>query len=337
MNKDLTWRELKALNQLYRVGETKAKIQNNNYIKNILKKDRKFIEPKFGKKSILIVNENRKTEFNNLYETEFLDNYNSYNSFLKQLGEKVGNKTRFIKYSRLKEYEIKQLIEINRIWTIEKFNELKQQIENARENLQGVSRMFFKSPKYIYNSKNRQSLEVAIKALIGIEKFYENDKQYLYILHCKSRKPKAIILCENLYFLKLPHYADDNNIELWYAGGNNIKKLEKIPEIKYPIFYLCDWDYHGLKIYERVKDKMNNIENKQFDIKLITPNGKPKGIKETEENHSSKWLSNLKLSGLNELDYSIKQKQQIQLLIDKDNWIEEEDNEFNDLIDMYIK
>ena len=72
MNKKLTWRELKALNQLYKVGETKAKIQNNNYIKNILKNDKNFIETKFGKKNILMVNENRKIEFNNFYEKEFL-------------------------------------------------------------------------------------------------------------------------------------------------------------------------------------------------------------------------------------------------------------------------
>ena len=118
------------------------------------------------------------------------------------LGIKAGDKKRFLKYSQLKEDEIERLIDINTVWSDDKLTELKQQIENARENLQGVSRMFFKSPKYIRSSNNRQSLEIAVKTLIGVDDFLKNDKQYLYVLHCQSRKPKAIVLCENLYFLK---------------------------------------------------------------------------------------------------------------------------------------
>lgn len=333
MNKNLTWRELKAIHQLFVTGETKAKIQANDYVKNILQDQRRFIEPKFGKKDILVVDESRKIDFEKFYRINFYENYNKYSKFLEDLGLKVGDEKRLLKYSRLKEYEIEKLIDINTVWSNNELMELREQIENAKENLQGVSRMFFKSPKYIQNSSNRQSLEVAVKALIGIEKFYENDKQYLYVLHCKSRNPKAIVLCENLYFLKFPHYANDNDIELWYAGGNNITKLGKVPEIKYPIYYLCDWDYHGLRIYERVKEIIDNNSNRKCEINLITPNGKPKGIKETEENHSSEWLDqSVDFSGLKREYYKEKQKIRIQTLIRNDEWIEEEDNDFNELM-----
>lgn len=334
MNKNLTWRELKAIHQLYENGETKAKIQGNDYVKNVLQGQKKFLEPKFGKKNVLKVNEHRKIDFKKFYEVEFLNNYNKYSNFLKELGLKVGDKERLVKYSQLKEHEIEKLIDINDIWSDDELTELKEQIENARENLQGVSRMFFKSPKYIQNSNNRQSLEIAVKALIGVDKFYENDKQYLYVLHCQSRKPKAIVLCENLYFLKFPHYANENDIELWYAGGNNITKLEKVPEIKKPIYYLCDWDYHGLRIYERVKEIINNIPDNQFEVNLITPNGEAKSIKETEENHSSKWLDqSIDFSGLKKEYYKEQHRNIIQTLIQGNEWIEEEDNEFNGLMD----
>jgi len=333
MNKNLTWRELKAIHQLFINGETKAKIQENDFVEYVLKDQKKFVEPKFGKKEVLVVTEHRKREFEKFYRKDFLENYNRYLKFLEELGLKVGDKNRLLNYSRLKQFEIEKLIDINTVWSNTQLYELKEQIEKARENLQGVSRMFFKSPKYIENSSNRQSLEVAVKALIGVEKFYENDKQYLYVLHCESRKPKAIVLCENLYFLKFPHYANENNIELWYAGGNNITKLEKVPEIKYPIFYLCDWDYHGLKIYERVREIINSLPNSNFGINLITPNGEAKGIKDTEENHSSKWLEqSVDLSGLKEEYYTQEQRSRIQSLIKENEWIEEEDNNFNELM-----
>jgi hypothetical protein len=333
MNKNLTWRELKAVHQLFVSGETKAKIQGNDYVEYVLRDQKKFVEPKFGKKEVLVVNEQRKNEFEKFYRKDFLENYNKYSKFLEELGQKVGDKTRLINYSRLKQFEIEKLIDIKTVWSNTQLIELKEQIENARENLQGVSRMFFKSPKYIQNSSNRQSLEVAVKALIGIDKFYENDKQYLYVLHCQGRKPKAIVLCENLYFLKFPHYANENDIELWYAGGNNITKLEKVPEIKYPIYYLCDWDYHGLKIYERVKDIINQLPSNNFEINLITPNGEAKEIKETEENHSSEWLEqSVNFSGLTETYYTEKQRSVIKTLIRNNEWIEEEDNDFRELI-----
>ena len=71
-----------------------------------------------------------------------------------------------------------------------------------------------------------------------------------------SRRPKHL-LCENLNFLKTPRIARDNHIELWYVGGNNISNIDYIPDHKLtlPLYYSCDWDYDGLKIYERLQDR----------------------------------------------------------------------------------
>jgi len=337
MDKKLTWRELKALYQLYSTGKSKAKIKTHPYVKNVLIKQKGFFEEQFGRKDTLVVSENNKIKFKQFYKSKFLKNYKSYHDFLEQLGEKTGDSKRIINYSRLTEYEIKRLLEIQKGWDEKRLQHIKQQIEEARENRDGVSAMFFKSPKYIKYSPNRQSIETAVKALLGIEQFHDHDKQYLYVLHCKSQKPRAIILCENLHFLKLPVFAHEYDLELWYAGGNNIAKLNNVPEIKYPIFYLCDWDYAGLQIYERVKNRIDNLVHNQFEIKLITPNANSKSIEETEEHHRSEWEnSEFELCGLDTSVYEKAQIQLIQNLITKNHWIEEEDNNFENLINIQV-
>jgi len=146
----------------------------------------------------------------------------------------------------------------------------------------------------------------------------------MYVLQVKN--PKVIVLCENLYNLKIPNRAIKNNIELWYAGGNNIDKLDRIPEVKVPIYYSCDWDYHGLSIFSRVYEKIPNI-------KLLTPIAEPKNIGSTE--HRSKWLyvENIeKLSGLNQLIFSGDQKTIIKKLIKANSWIMEESNSLIDVL-----
>jgi len=152
---------------------------------------------------------------------------------------------------------------------------------------------------------------------------YPKDQQYIYVLKCK--KPKCIVLCENLDFLKKPTRPRKYNIELWYAGGRNISKLVYSETRELPVYYSCDWDYDGLDIFQEVK--------KIFpQIKLLTPNAQSKNIIESE--HKSLWKISenpCNLSGLNHLDYTLTQKAIIRRLIKKNHWITEEDN---DLIKM---
>ena len=182
--------------------------------------------------------------------------------------------------------------------------------------------MFFKHEKHLYSSK---ALERAVKKILGIDAFADQrDFQYLYILQCDS--PRAIVLCENLYFLKMPEKPRKNNIELWYAGGRNIEKLIYTKNRDLPIYYVCDWDYDGLDIFKSVKKLLP-------DIQLLTPNGAKRDIVKTE--HKSLWRDREApslLSGLPSELYSEDQKKLIKELILENVWIVEESNDLMALL-----
>ncbi|WP_454045012.1 hypothetical protein [Chryseobacterium sp. Marseille-Q8038] len=150
----------------------------------------------------------------------------------------------------------------------------------------------------------------------------DKDLQYKYVLECSA--PQCIVLCENIDFLKRPTLARANQIELWYAGGKNVTKLDYANTRGLPIYYSCDWDYDGLYvIYPLVKEKIPSIQ-------LLTPNGSPKGIEETE--HNSKW-ENIKNKNID----TVLTPEQLSIMNDLircNQWIIEESN---DLIDMMRK
>ena len=331
MKKNLNWREIKKLHKLYE-GESvnkgeksnKKSFQNHPFIKFLNEKG--YIKNKIGRAD-KFVKEELRDKFSQYYEEHFTNkqnvfHYQIYLEFLQSIG--INTKT-----SVIKECDIKKLIEIKKFWSNEKLDYLRNQIINARENIQGVSKMFFKSSKYI----NTQSLEKAVKAVIGVDEFQDTDKQYLKPFHCKNENAKIAIICENFYFLKFPHHIEENEIELMYVGGNNVKRLKNITDINYPIYYLCDWDYEGLKIYERAKEIIDKLGNKEDELILLTPNGKAEKISETEEHHSSNWINKEKpICGLNKEYYSEEQQAKIHHLIINDEWIEEEGNELKEII-----
>ncbi|MFX7586113.1 hypothetical protein ABTK07_19425, partial [Acinetobacter baumannii] len=84
--------------------------------------------------------------------------------------------------------------------------------------------------------------------------------------------PTVLVLCENLAHLKNGWKAREHNIELWYVGGNNIGIIDHIgaEKLTRPIYYSCDWDFHGLSIYSRIKQKM---KVKGIDINVLLPYG----------------------------------------------------------------
>lgn len=127
------------------------------------------------------------------------------------------------------------------------------QIEEDRDKLieftfQQILTKYFKSSKY---SKKNSNLATAIKAVVGIEYFIEDDKdqQFLRVLYPKN-KTRYIILCENIDRLRNPRHEF---IEFWYAGGRNTIQLQFIPKPTIPILYLFDWDFDGLNIYNHIK------------------------------------------------------------------------------------
>lgn len=340
MNKNLSWRELKALYKLYiekpveKGDKNNSKsLRNHPYIILLYKKG--YIKDKIGNDKVYI-----KEEFNNkfdeLYCNEFVNEenkckYELYLEFLQSINVNTSS-------NNLREYDIIKLMEIKEFWSNQKLIDLKEQIINARENIQGVSKMFFKSTKYISNNPNSKSLETAVKSLIGINEFPETDKQYLKPFHCKNENAKITILCENFYFLKFPHYIEENEIELMYVGGYNVSRLNNLIDVKLPIYYLCDWDYDGLKIYEKAKIIIDNLKNNNFKLQLLTPNGKPEKISETEEHHSSLWENKDKfICGLTAQYYNEEQIKLIEYLVKKEEWIEEEGNELGYLIKLIIR
>lgn len=203
-------------------------------------------------------------------------------------------------------------------------------IENNKKNLiestfQQILTEYFKSSKH---TKKDSNLASAIKAVLGIENFIEDDKdqQYLSILYPKKTS-QFIILCENKDRLRNPRHEF---IEFWYVGGNNINQLQFIPKTTTPIFYLCDLDFDGLNIY-------NNIKKKYLkSLKIIIPkNFEHLMIKQTDvKNHKSIWKNDAILLSLKNNEKPI-----VKVLIEEKKIIEEqriilskENLEFNEIV-----
>lgn len=255
----MNWIELRALNCLYINNEVKL---NNTLVKSG--------EINYLINSLRVLDKSHKTlftldGFSEIYENDYLDNYNGYEAFLSDNG--------LLKPQlRFEESDIKKLMGLKGDMDTGNLEPLRQQIIKNEATVRVVSLMFFKNEKYLLG---KNALIDAIKTLLQIEKLADDkDQQYKYVLECKT--PKCIILCENIDFLKRPTIFRSNNIELWYAGGKNVNKLDYVDTRGLSVYYSCDWDYDGLFIiYPLVKQKIPSI-------KLLTPNGIAKGIEETD-------------------------------------------------------
>jgi hypothetical protein len=304
----MNWIELRALNNLYITGEVKlnntlAKSGEINYLINSLR----ILDRSHNKLFAL-------NGFTKIYEKDYLEKYNCYEAFLSENGL-LKSQLRF------DENDVKTLMNIQ-TWKNEGIlEELRKQIIASDESLRGVSLMFFKNEKYL---DNKSSLVDALKQVLEVEHFAnEKDQQYIYKLECHN--PKAIVLCENLDFLTKPNKPRQHGIELWYAGGKNVNKLDYADTRGLPIYYSCDWDYDGLFIiYPLVRAKISSIQ-------LLTPNGAPKEIEETE--HNSKWT----IKDRN-IDFLLnrKQKKIVNELVKNNQWIIEESNDLLLMLAMNI-
>ena len=301
----MNWIVLKSLNEIYTQGKTSKKesLLKDPFVLHLLKNTK---ELKAYKNDIL-----KGSGFEKLYEQKYLDDFNRFNAFL------LAN-TLLKSQTRFEEKDIRILMSISQQMDTGELYAVREQIIANQESVRGVSLMFFKNEKYL---EEKISLVNAVKQLLNIEELAnDKDQQYLYVLQCDEAN--KIVLCENLDFLKRPATPRANNVELWYAGGKNIAKLDYINTRGLPIYYSCDWDYDGLKIFEAVLEKIP-------EIKLLYPNGEPRSIEITE--HKSFWKNNT-LAGLNEMAYNTDQRNLINKLIDKDQWIIEESNNLIDML-----
>lgn len=301
----MNWVELKSLHSIYINGSIKL----NNTLSN-------SGEFNFLSHSVKLLNKSAsgfsaEQGFHELYRERYLNNFIRYENFLAMHG--------LLKpQARFNETDIIILMQIEE-WKQEgTLDELRKQIIASDESLRGISLMFFKNEKYL---DDKSSLTDALKKILEVESFSnEKDQQYIYKLECHN--PVAIVLCENLDFLTKPNKPRQHGIELWYAGGKNIGKLDYANTRGLPTYYSCDWDYDGLfVIYPLVKSKIPSIQ-------LLLPNGSPKGISETE--HNSKWEG--REPDIDTVFSDPGKRSLVKELVIKNQWIIEESNSLLEML-----
>ena len=300
MNKNITWKELKALDDLYHLKKTRACIQEHPYIKYLLE-DKCILDRKSNNIKIIIATD----DFEKFYEETFKIQYEAAKSFLLENGIEPTAKKSFT----LEDVKTLMLIAENKI-----------ELKGNPTNIEDFSNEFFDTSKYL---KNKASIRNAVFKILDITEFPLDQKENQWRLVVDIPNPKAIVLCENKSFMKQPWIAKNTQIKMWYVGGNNIKIIDDIDEnelIK-PMYYSCDWDLAGLQIYTRIKLK---LRERKSDIHLLYPNEPHKKIKTHIEYHNSHWELSKDTSGLPKDLFSKKELILVNDLIQNQMWIEEE-------------
>lgn len=290
--------------KLYMEDSITLKLMKNAYIKNILHQRKKVLDFKPGNNNIIIA----KNGYKAFFEKELLPQYNHYAKFFDESGLEI---------SGLKQYDSYDLQTL--MFIFNNSEELRQNLTTARIF---SSRIFNqKDSKYL---ESRSGLLRDVLFLLKVDNFPASsakDNQWRFVVDCPD--PKYVLLCENLDYLKAWWEFYANNIELWYAGGNNTPVIERISQrhLNLPLFYVGDWDYHGLDIYCRIQ---HIFKEKGKDVQLITPDPENAIYKSMKTGkHHSEWKSK-ELSGLDRHFFSLKQIDLIEKLITSNKWIEEQ-------------
>ncbi len=300
MNKNVTWKELKALDDLYRFKKTKANIQEHPYIKFLLD-DMGILDRKIDNIKVIIATD----DFEKFYDDVFKIQFEEAKNFLLKNGIETNAKKNFT----LEDVKTLMLIAEN-----------KMELKNNPTTIEDFSNEFFNTSKYL---KNKISIKNAVFKILDITEFPFDKKENQWRLVVDHPNPKAIVLCENKSFMKQPWIAKNTEVKMWYVGGNNIKILDEIDEneLVKPIYYSCDWDLAGLQIYTRIKVK---LRERKSDIILLYPNEPHKKIKTHIDYHKSHWELSKDTSGLSKNLFTTKELTLINDLIQNQMWIEEE-------------
>ncbi|WP_333888580.1 hypothetical protein [Sphingobacterium siyangense] len=307
IHNNLNWSVLKALYDIFSKGKSSAKIQNDKYVHYLIY-DTGILSVKLGSDKVLLSS----YQFEDFFELNYLERYTVYISFLEGVGLEKDARQSY------NEEDIKTLMLIHKN---------KVEIKGKLTTQKNFSKEFFRrqGSKYV---ENKQSLRRAILHILEVSEFPSEDQKvnnWRFVVDCKE--PRAIILCENLNFLKMPWIAQKLQVKLWYVGGNNIKIIDQIDrsEFKYPIFYSGDWDYAGISIYLRIKKK---LIAEDVHIALLYPNNTKDRLPVDSPHHYSKWDFSREFSGLDKSSLTEEAVILINELIYKNEWIEEE---YNDL------
>lgn len=310
MKSNLTWRVLKAMNTLYEKGKIPSSNSKDSLIKNLF--SRKMIGYQHGNSNYYVA----LNGYKNYYEKNFLQDFQQYGTFLQSIDPYAdGRKTCTVR-------DIQTLMFI-----VEQRDELKKSLTTRRTFSGEVFK--YGGSKYL---ENRSGLDKLVLKALNIEDFPSEDPkvlQWRLVIDCLD--PTMIVLCENLDFLKTPNIARLNNIELWYVGGNNIANIHHISteKLNKPIYYSCDWDLDGLKIYCRIKDI---LKLKSKDVNLLYPSNLQDKQLVDSPHHNSQWKHLSDFSGLDKSYFTAKEIQLISQLITQNQWIEEESNNLLEML-----
>lgn len=272
----MNWKAAKQLNQLFTEGKTTGEFLKFPYARRLASMN--YFIP------------DRKT----LVKTELFDSF-----YLQKHQEQFNNFNKLLSDYNLTETNF----ELNELEALLKLANDKENIAEKVITQKEISTLYFDDAKYL---KKGTKLCDAVMQILEFDTLAvdQHDQQFLWILHCKDKTPKAIILCENDNQIRKPRL---NNVELWYAGGRNTAKLKFINEPTIPFYYLCDWDNRGIEIYQDIKKKFF------LNIQILIPQ---KPIKLTDI--VRKWKT--------EIDYLLfpdEAKEILKKLI-PEKWIEEE-------------
>lgn len=315
MNRELGWKELKALNDVYTLRKSQAKIQKHPYIIHLFE-EKGILDHKLGNPKVIIPTD----KFDAFYKKNLKENFSHYKKFLEGEGLETDARKNY------NEFDIRSLLFIS---------DNRTQIIPNLTTIRAFSGEFFKGKgsKYL---EDKKSVKDAVHKILGISHFPEFDEkegQWRFVVDCPN--PNAVVLCENLNFLKLPWHAEKHSIKLWYVGGNNIRIIDQIDreEFKRPFFYSGDWDLAGLKIYSRIRKK---LEANNKEIILLHPNNPDNRLPVDSPNHKSKWDFNKEFSGLEKNYFNETEIKLIKNLIANNEWIEEESNNLIEMINQII-
>ncbi len=272
----MNWKEIKLFNQLFIDGTTSIDLMKCSFAKRAKEMDYIIEDKRSVTKSEL---------YDSFYNKELKEKYNIYSQLVNNYN---------IADTNFSETNLENLVKIE--------ND-KNLILDDEKSIKEISTLYFDNAKYL---RKGSKLFDAVLNILDVSELPidEYDQQYLLVLHCNNKEPKAIILCENQNNLQKKRLDD---VELWYAGGRNTAKLKYIVEPDIPIFYLCDWDNRGIEIYQDIK---KNIFPK---IEILIPQEPIK-------------LLDIKRVWKTKIDLSLFSEEAINLLekIIPNKWIEEE-------------
>jgi hypothetical protein len=273
----MNWKALKQLDQLFAEGETSSELLQLPLGKRILEME--YIVPS-TKKTIAKTN-----LYDTFYSESLQEKFNGFKSLIDRYN---------LADTNFAETELAALVKIERE---------REAILDSGKSLKEISTLYFDSAKYL--NKPSRLYDAVLRVLDVLELAIDkHDQQFLFVLHCKTKIPKAIVLCENDNQIKKPRL---NDIELWYAGGRNTAKLQFVNEPTIPFYYLCDWDNRGIEIFQSIK------RNYLPKIEILVPQDPIKFVDKIRE-----WKTQIDYSL-----FSVEAKQILKKLI-PEKWIEEE-------------